>query len=89
METGFLGSVTGSVSGDVKGVVVADQNGLCLAASGTLPSTVAGLASSLVTRAQSLSSEEGDIPAAVIETAEGRRLLVRKDESGQTVVLSC
>lgn len=46
--------------------------GVVLTASGTLPSTVAGLASSLVTRAQSLSSEEGDIPAAVIETAEGR-----------------
>ncbi|ORX47084.1 hypothetical protein BCR36DRAFT_97385 [Piromyces finnis] len=64
---------------DVKGILVTDNNGLCLGCKGTINSNKAAYVSSLVNRAQSISLDNSK-PTISIETDNTNFLISSENE---------
>ncbi|ORX81913.1 hypothetical protein K493DRAFT_320563 [Basidiobolus meristosporus CBS 931.73] len=72
----------------VKGVLLADHNGLCLASRGAAPASAAGFISSIANRAQELMvTQENDAPAVSISIETQEHTIVIRREKEMTLAI--
>ncbi|KAK9708249.1 hypothetical protein K7432_009764 [Basidiobolus ranarum] len=72
----------------VKGVLLADQNGLCLASKGIAPPSASGFISSIANRAQDLMlTQENDAPAISVSIESQEHTIIVRKENEMTLAI--